>query len=234
MIHSEKVALVLSEHLLRMYDENSMDEEWCMERSEALLKYKRARKPSLWLLAWGEHTCELDPYTVYTICKRESDYMESKMDVCSGRHLVTPTPLPTPTWSASEQARIDKALVILSVPRAVYMAAMELDRTSTPASIQRKWLLPRDIQEARERHMPFLTKMMVRERVKEGFIGKHIVLAKDLHLRRVRELLTRTTAVIALSERAIIVKEGEYIWEGSYAEAYDALMSAKGSTRTSL
>lgn len=225
-----------------MYTTGAVDEDWCMEHSESLIKYKRARKPSLWLLAWGSRM-PIDPecpYSVYNIAKQEEECLLRMWCTCvvdSPEAREPPLTIeiaarasevePRVTqWSPTEQKRVDKALIILSVPRAVYMAAMELDPSVTITSIQRKWLMPRDIQEARERHLPFITKMMIHERRTPGFIGKHIVLAKDLHKRNVCSLLTRTTAIIALHDRACVWSGGECVWCGSYDIAYETLLSA--------
>lgn len=129
----------------------------------------------------------------------------------------TPTP--------AEEGRAQRFSSALAVPRAVHMAARTLDPSVTVRSIERNWLRPCAIARARALHGGFIGKMLMHERKHEGFIAQHVVLARDLHCRKVRAMLANAVALIALHDRALLMCQGECAGVCSYANAFEQLVT---------
>jgi hypothetical protein len=176
-----------------------------------------------------------NPLTVYNIATREAAAViasyegQTDISMCpppdatfsivdDDEHMFTPTP--------AEEARMKRFATAIAVPRAVYMAALQIDPTTTASVIERKWLMPKSIARARDMQGNFIRRMIRHERFNEGFIAKHIVLSRDLHKLSVRTLLTRATALVTLHDRVLLMRRGDCIGIHTYARAYDELIMA--------
>ena len=125
-------------------------------------------------------------------------------------------------WSPTEESRISKLQVALSVTRAIYYAAIELDAGLTLTQIQRRWLTPKMIKAAKDTYATFIHALMLRDRLSEGFIRKTVVFERDLHLKQVQRILARKLSIAVLSTGISILERGQCVWFGPPSEAMAA------------
>ena len=222
MLHSNRIPWKLSEKI-----QQGTTLTWRLQHSEALLNYRRQRRRSLWYLAWcGIYDDDLDnPSVIYEVAELESRAVTAGMTTplrtaAPGHRSLSGAQLQT--WSQTEKDRISKLHVALSVTRAIYYAAMELDVGLTLSQVQRRWLTEKMIKAALVRHKAFIEGLMVRERLSEGFIRKTLVFERDLHIQTVQRILVRKLSIAALSTGVSIMERGECVWFGPYSEAMAA------------
>jgi len=168
-----------------------------------------------------------NPSVIYEVAELESRAvtagMTTPLRTAAPGHRSQPSSTPQQmTWSQTEKDRISKLHVALSVTRAIYYAAMELDVGLTLSQVQRRWLTEKMIKAALVRHKAFIEGLMVRERLSEGFIRKTLVFERDLHIQTVQRILVRKLSIAALSTGVSIMERGECVWFGPYSEAMAA------------
>ena len=169
-----------------------------------------------------------NPHTIYAVATFES---QTVLQDAMGDHALPATTAAVEEcmacmWSPAEAQRIDKLHCALSVTRAIYHAAIELNPGLTLTQIQRRWMTKQMIDQRRDAHDAFVRGLMRRERAHAGFIQRTLVLERDVHKRALRTILARTSVILAHSEGCCILAHGRPVWHGGYDEALSAYDTA--------
>lgn len=235
MLHSNRIPWKLSEKI-----QKGTTLSWRLDHAEALLNYRRPRRRSLWYLAWLSSDTSFEdgefnnPSVIFEVARAESRAVTTMFMTKQGIHERRPasqrvrSPLDTAStvvrhsWSPVEEDRISKLQVALSVTRAIYYAAIELDAMLTLTQIQRRWLTAKMIGASIGRYAAFVDELMIRERLSEGFIRKTLVFERDLHSKQVQRILVRRLSIAALSTGVSILEHGQCVWFGPPSEAMTA------------
>jgi len=228
MLHSNRIPWKLSEKI-----QKGTTLSWRLDHAEALLNYRRPRRRSLWYLAWLSSDTSFEdgefnnPSAIFEVARAESRavttmFMTKHVIHEAFAHQRSPLDTERHSWSPVEEDRISKLQVALSVTRAIYYAAIELDAMLTLTQIQRRWLTGKMIEASIERYAAFVDGLMIRERLSEGFIRKTLVFERDLHSKQVQRILVRRLSIAALSTGVSILERGQCVWFGPPSEAMAA------------
>ena len=233
MLHSSRLPWKLAEKI-----QQGTPLTWRLDHAEALLDYRRPRARSLWYLAWAFTPRALvgakqdgvnadNPSVIYEVACVESHavtaiYANASTSRGVNSQAAVGTEAHGGVWSPTEESRISKLQVALSVTRAIYYAAIELDAGLTLTQIQRRWLTPKMIKAANEMYATFIHALMLRDRLSEGFIRKTVVFERDLHLKQVQRILARKLSIAVLSTGISILERGQCVWFGPPSEAIAA------------